>query len=161
MFTNMEQWAEIRRRVLTTSIFGVDLNPMAVWLCELRLWLSIVIESDEVDPMRVTPLPNLDRHIRVGDSLAGGAFDDRGSARTGRKLAALRSRYMRAVGPRKQTLARDLDKVERSAALDALARVPSRGEASGRGVPRWRQTIQEGNEAVRSALGTVQDVTQV
>ena len=114
--------AEIRRRVLTTSIFGVDLNPMAVWLCELRLWLSIVIESDEVDPMRVTPLPNLDRHIRVGDSLAGGAFDDRGSARTGRKLAALRSRYMRAVGPRKQTLARDLDKVERSAALDALAR---------------------------------------
>ena len=114
--------AEIRRRVLTTSIFGVDLNPMAVWLCELRLWLSIVIESDEADPMRITPLPNLDRHIRVGDSLAGGAFDDRGSARTGRKLAALRGRYMRAVGPRKQTLARDLDRLERSAATDALAR---------------------------------------
>ena len=69
--------AEIRRRVLTSSIFGVDLNPMAVWLCELRLWLSIVIESDETDPMRIAPLPNLDRHIRVGDSLAGGAFDVR------------------------------------------------------------------------------------
>jgi hypothetical protein len=71
--------SEIRRRVLTTSIFGVDLNPMAVWLCELRLWLSIVVESEEVDPMRIVPLPNLDRHIRVGDSLAGGAFDDRGN----------------------------------------------------------------------------------
>ena len=114
--------AEIRRRVLTTSIFGVDLNPMAVWLCELRLWLSIVIESDEIDPMRITPLPNLDRHIRVGDSLAGGVFDDRGSVGTGRKLAGLRSRYMRAVGPRKQTLARELDRLERSAAIDALAR---------------------------------------
>src|SRR5258705_8228090 len=32
--------ADIRRRVLTSSIFGVDLNPMAVWLCELRLWLD-------------------------------------------------------------------------------------------------------------------------
>lgn len=62
--------AEVRRRVLMTSIFGVDVNPMAVWLCELRLWLSIVIESADGDPMHVVPLPNLDRHIRVGDSLA-------------------------------------------------------------------------------------------
>jgi hypothetical protein len=95
---------------------------MAVWLCELRLWLSIVIESDESDPMRITPLPNLDRHIRVGDSLAGGAFDDPGSIRGSRKLASLRSRYMRATGPRKPTLARELDRLERSAAIDALAR---------------------------------------
>ncbi|MDQ3674581.1 MAG: N-6 DNA methylase, partial [Gemmatimonadota bacterium] len=55
--------ADIRRRVLASSIFGVDLNPTAVWLCELRLWLSVVVESDESDPMRIVPLPNLDRHI--------------------------------------------------------------------------------------------------
>ncbi|MEP6507446.1 MAG: DNA methyltransferase, partial [Gemmatimonadales bacterium] len=30
---------DIRRAVLTNSIFGVDINPTAVWLCELRLWL--------------------------------------------------------------------------------------------------------------------------
>src|SRR5437868_11845952 len=114
--------AEVRRRVLTTSIFGVDLNPMAVWLCELRLWLSIVIESEERDPMRITPLPNLDRHIRVGDSLAGGAFDDRGSLASSRNLASLRNRYMRAVGPRKRTLARALDRLERSAAIDSFMR---------------------------------------
>ena len=114
--------ADIRRRVLTSSIFGVDLNPMAVWLCELRLWLSIVIESDDADPMRIAPLPNLDRHIRVGDSLAGGAFDDRGAPASGRKIVGLRARYTRAVGPRKRTLARALDRVERSAALDVLMR---------------------------------------
>jgi hypothetical protein len=113
---------EIRRRVLTSSIFGVDLNPMAVWLCELRLWLSIMIESEERDPMRITPLPNLDRHIRVGDSLGGGAFDDPGSLTGSRKLASLRSRYMGAVGPRKVTLARALDWAERSAAIDVLSR---------------------------------------
>jgi hypothetical protein len=114
--------ADIRRRVLTSSIFGVDLNPMAVWLCELRLWLSIVIESHDVDPMRIAPLPNLDRHIRVGDSLAGGAFDDRDALPSGNKIVSLRARYMRAVGPRKRTLARTLDRLERSAAIDVLTR---------------------------------------
>ena len=34
-----------RRAVLTRSIFGVDITPTAVWLCELRLWLSVVIET--------------------------------------------------------------------------------------------------------------------
>ena len=114
--------AEIRRRVLTSSIFGVDLNPMAVWLCELRLWLSIVIESDETDPMRIAPLPNLDRHIRVGDSLAGGAFDVRDAPGSGRKIVSLRARYTRAVGARKRTLARTLDRLERTAAIEVLER---------------------------------------
>ena len=118
--------AEIRRRVLTTSIFGVDLNPMAVWLCELRLWLAIVIESAEGDPMQVVPLPNLDRHIRVGDSLSGGAFDDALRLPSGRKLASLRNRYMRASGPRKRTLAKAMDRAERSAAIEVLQRERSR-----------------------------------
>jgi hypothetical protein len=124
--------ADIRRRVLTSSIFGVDLNPMAVWLCELRLWLSIVIESDDVDPMRIAPLPNLDRHIRVGDSLAGGAFDDRGTLPSGSKIVSLRARYVRAIGPRKRTLARTLDRLERSAAIDVLMRARIRLSAERR-----------------------------
>lgn len=117
--------AEIRRRVLASSIFGVDLNPTAVWLCELRLWLSVVVETDEDDPMRVIPLPNLDRHIRVGDSLAGGSFGNT-TAVNGKKLQALRARYMRATGPRKLTLARALDRGERDAAAQALSRSHAR-----------------------------------
>jgi hypothetical protein len=118
--------AQIRRRVLTASIFGVDLNPMAVWLCELRLWLAIVIESSEGDPMRVTPLPNLDRHIRVGDSLAGGAFGDAYWLPGGKRVKRLRDRYIRASGSRKRTLARAMDRAERSAAIDVLERERAR-----------------------------------
>ena len=114
--------AQIRRRVLTASIFGVDLNPMAVWLCELRLWLAIVIESSESDPMRITPLPNLDRHIRVGDSLAGGAFGDAQWIPGGKRVKRLRDRYIRALGPRKRTLALAMDRAERGAAIDVLER---------------------------------------
>ena len=117
---------EIRRRVLTTSIFGVDTNPVAVWLCELRLWLSVAIDADESDPMKVTPLPNLDRHIRVGDSLLGGSFSNGGDYTVGRSLMTLRSRYVRATGPRKRSLARALDRYERRVALAALSTERSR-----------------------------------
>ena len=108
--------AVLRRDLLTRSIFGVDVNPTAVWLCELRLWLSVVIESDETNGMRVAPLPNLDRHIRVGDSLSGDAFEElRGAG--GSAIARLRQRYARATGARKRTLERALHRSERALAL--------------------------------------------
>ena len=109
--------AVIRRELLARSIFGVDVNPMAVWLCELRLWLSVVIESPERDPQAVAPLPNLDRHIRVGDSLAGDLWDDARPAPGGARLALLRERYARATGGRKRTLRRALDDAERAVAI--------------------------------------------
>jgi SAM-dependent methyltransferase len=119
---------EIRRDVLSRTIFGVDRNPFAVWLCELRLWLSMVIESRSEDPLAVPPLPNLDHHIRVGDALAGSGLSPLGSeagprstllhaGRDAQSIAALRGRYVRASGPRKQSLARVLDRAERAHAL--------------------------------------------
>ncbi|MGH7678285.1 MAG: Eco57I restriction-modification methylase domain-containing protein [Gemmatimonadaceae bacterium] len=107
----------IRRDVLARSVFGVDRNPIAVWLCELRLWLSVVIESEIEDPERVLPLPNLDRNIRVGDALAGAAFAQRGVFAENARIAAMQSRYMRATGARKQSLARTLDRAERARVL--------------------------------------------
>jgi hypothetical protein len=110
----------LRRELLVRSIFGVDRNPMAVWLCELRLWLSIVIESPDTTIAHITPLPNLDHHIRLGDTLAGGDF--RFAPPSARRLSALRQRYTRAVGARKHTLARLLDREERTRAIAACAR---------------------------------------
>lgn len=116
--------AAVRRDVLTRSIFGVDRNPTAVWLCELRLWLSVVIESDVVDPLRVEPLPNLDHNIRVGDSLAADAGGDLSVALPSGAgaLRRLRERYARATGRRKETLVRLLDREERRLAMDAVDR---------------------------------------
>lgn len=106
--------ANIRRDVLARTVFGVDRSAVAVWLCELRLWLSIVIESEFDDPMRVPPLPNLDRSIRVGDALAGADFAPDGLLLVGsQRLVALRNRYVRATGRRKASLARVLDREER------------------------------------------------
>lgn len=112
---------EIRRAVLSASIFGVDRNPVAVWLCELRLWLSMVIECPETDITRVPPLPNLDHHIRVGDSLAGGNFQY--APVSARRLTTLRDKYTRATGARKKTLAAALDREERQRAVAECDRI--------------------------------------
>lgn len=111
---------EIRREILTRSIFGVDVNSTAVWLCELRLWLSMAIEDPERDPMKVTALPNLDRNIRVGDSLAGGSFSQGIGTLRPARIAALRARYARTVGRRKKVFARMLDRVERDCAVRSV-----------------------------------------
>ena len=50
-----------RRRVVEACIYGVDLNPLAVELAKLSLWLTC-IAADE-------PLNFLDHHLRVGNSL--------------------------------------------------------------------------------------------
>ena len=113
--------SEIRRDVLTHAIFGVDKNPTAVWLCELRLWLSVVIESEVENPLDVRPLPNLDRNIRVGDSLAAdAALDGTADLTQGSRLRRLRERYARASGRRKASLARQLDREERRVALSKI-----------------------------------------
>jgi hypothetical protein len=57
---------EVRRAlrdVVVRCLYGVDLNPMAVELCRVALWL------ETLEPGK--PLSFLDHHIRVGNSLLG------------------------------------------------------------------------------------------
>lgn len=138
--------SEIRRKVLAASIFGVDINPMAVWLCQLRLWLAIVIDISDPDPMHVRALPNLDRQIRVGDSLGGGSFSTQLAPGQGRRLALIRGRYARAIGPRKKSLAQQLDREERR---EAIARI-----RTARQVIRYRRKELVLNARSRDLFGS-------
>jgi hypothetical protein len=122
----------LRRAVLARSIFGVDVDPTAVWLCELRLWLSVVVEHDRDDAASIPPLPNLDRQIRVGDSLAGELPREAWRQPGGVGVARLRERYARASGARKRAAAAALDRAERSRALARIAREYDSARASRR-----------------------------
>ena len=108
--------AAVRRRVLRRQLFGVDLNPAAVRLTELRLWLAVIAEDRTTEPETVEPLPNLDCLIRQGDSLIdpsghwpGAHPSSRGEASA---LARLRRALVAAAGPDKRALARDLRRAE-------------------------------------------------
>jgi hypothetical protein len=61
----------IRRMILKRCVYGVDLNPMAVELAKVSLWLHTFTVG--------APLSFLDHHLRCGDSLFGehvrGALD--------------------------------------------------------------------------------------
>ena len=58
---------ELKRHVIQTSLYGVDIDPGAVEIAKLRLWLSLVVDEDERE--RVQALPNLDYKIMQGNAL--------------------------------------------------------------------------------------------
>ena len=58
-----QEGAAIRRVIAERCLYGVDLNPMAVQLARLSLWLA-TLSADR-------PLSFLDHHLQVGDSLLG------------------------------------------------------------------------------------------
>lgn len=52
--------------IIENNVYGVDIDPFAINIARLRLWLSLAVEYDGDDP---EPLPNLKYKIEVGDSL--------------------------------------------------------------------------------------------
>lgn len=59
----------LKRHAIQNSIYGADVDSGAVEIAKLRLWLSLVVDEDDVD--QIKPLPNLDYKVVTGDSLMG------------------------------------------------------------------------------------------
>jgi hypothetical protein len=58
---------ELKISYLRNAIFGVDIEPMAIEICRLRAWLSILVDSPA--DLAISPLPNLDFKFVAADSL--------------------------------------------------------------------------------------------
>lgn len=58
---------EFKRHCIQECLYGVDIDPGAIEIAKLRLWLSLVV--DEEDYHTIKPLPNLDYKIMQGNSL--------------------------------------------------------------------------------------------
>jgi len=56
----------LKKETIQNCIYGVDIDPGAVEIAKLRLWLSLVVDYDLED---IEPLPNLDYKIMQGNSL--------------------------------------------------------------------------------------------
>ena len=61
-----------KRRIIENCLFGVDLNPNAVNICRLRLWIELLKNAyytKKSDYTELETLPNIDINIKVGNSL--------------------------------------------------------------------------------------------
>jgi hypothetical protein len=124
---------ERRQEIIRRNLHGVDINAAAVRLCELRLWLALVVDLEVDDISQVPALPNLDINIRQGDALLD-PIDflmqyvdlDQGLAasrwrRRVEQLSERRERYFRAGGAGKRRVLRGLQRAERDLAVSFLA----------------------------------------
>lgn len=63
-----------KRTIIENCLFGVDLNPNSVNICQLRLWIELLKNSyyyndKESNSQQLITLPNIDINIKVGNSL--------------------------------------------------------------------------------------------
>lgn len=121
------------RAIVARNLYGVDLNPAAVRLCELRLWLAVISAEADGSPDRVEPLPNLDAFVRQGDSLADPMRlmlqHPLRSPRHAAALAAARRAAVEASGRAKREALRLLRQVEMDAAYERFEAAISEREA--------------------------------
>lgn len=100
---------EFKRHFIEKSLYAVDIDPGAVEVAKLRLWLSLVV--DEEDFYTIKPLPNLDYKIMCGDSLTHieiNLFNQESFA----KLEELKPKYLNESNPgKKHSLKQEIDKL--------------------------------------------------
>lgn len=112
---------QARRRVVGRNLFGVDVNPAALRLAELRLWLAVIASEGDDAGEQVAPLPNLDAVVRQGDSLWGrheGRVRPDGA--TAAQVRQAREALIGASGPAKGRAVALLRRAEERAAHAAL-----------------------------------------
>ncbi|MEW6209199.1 MAG: hypothetical protein AB1631_12585 [Acidobacteriota bacterium] len=73
---------QTKEEIVQNCLYGADVQQQAIEICQLRLWLSLVVDYDlGIDPFtasrdqfigaieRISQLPNLEMNFRRGDSL--------------------------------------------------------------------------------------------
>lgn len=59
-----------KQSIIENCLFGVDINPNSVKICQLRLWIELLKHTYyKSDTKRLETLPNIDINIKCGNSL--------------------------------------------------------------------------------------------
>ncbi len=60
---------EEKRTIIENCLFGVDINPKSVKICQLRLWIELLKNAYYKPDGELEILPNIDINIKSGNSL--------------------------------------------------------------------------------------------
>jgi adenine-specific DNA-methyltransferase len=60
-----------KQKIIENCLFGVDINPNSVRICQLRLWIELLKSAyyKDVADWQLETLPNIDINIKCGNSL--------------------------------------------------------------------------------------------
>ena len=112
---------DLKLHIISHNLYGVDIDPLAVNIAMLRLWLSLIVEFEGNNP---PSLPNLDFKIECGDSLSGPnpeALPDLLGDYLRKQaigLAKEKDNYLRAHGKLKEVLQASITKHQKRIARD-------------------------------------------
>lgn len=144
-----------KRRVVQSCIYGVDLNPLAVELAKLSLWLSTVA--------RDRPLSFLDHHLRCGNSLVGAWISQLGV--TGKSDKAKKVSKKKVALPSGEAATVQLSMFDDAAftkalgtAVDAMWSIEETAGDTVAEVKRQEQIYRELRETLNRKYGRLADV---
>ena len=115
-------------KVIQNSIFGIDIQPIAVEISRLRCFLSLIIEEsvdDEEENRGVNPLPNLDFKFIIANSLIGledtsqmSLFENEDHIK---RLKDVRDEYFNAESERRTELKLEFKDIQQDMLLNTIA----------------------------------------
>jgi type I restriction-modification system DNA methylase subunit len=109
---------ERKLEIIQNNVYGVDIDPFAVNIARLRLWLSLVVDFEGENP---PPLPNLDFKIGTGDSLtarnpSGGLSTDMFRKNQIERYYKLKEQFLVAHHGEKRALRTEIDRLRQEIA---------------------------------------------
>lgn len=93
------EFADYKRLVAERCLYGVDLNPMAVELAKVSLWLETLA--------RGKPLNFLDAHLRCGNALIGAPLRDKQGKFSARQLLIVPDEALKSLDKEATAVAKE------------------------------------------------------
>ena len=114
--------------IIQDSIYGVDIQPLAVEITKLRCFLSLIVDEivlDNEENRGIEPLPNLEFKFVAANTLIGlptkeeaqGAFE---TSKTITKLKEIRERYLNSYGAEKAQIEKEFCSTKQELFEDSL-----------------------------------------
>lgn len=131
--------------VIQNSIFGIDIQPIAVEISRLRCFLSLVIEEkvkDEEYNRGINPLPNLDFKFIIANSLIGleensqmSLFENEDHIN---RLKAVRDEYFNAESDRRTELKLEFKDIQQDMLLNTIANYQKQASVRYQQLSSWK-----------------------
>lgn len=153
----------LRSHWISHGLSGVDIQPTAVTLATLRLWLWLAAAQSEDEP--VHSLPNLEHRIRCGNALNVGVGAANAECETSRQLAAASAHFSELRGEARYAQLQRIEALERALVqerlTDHLRELQEARSAQGElFTPRRAREFQEALSDVQTQLSQTSTMTR-